>query len=218
MISKSYRYLVVTFVQLHDLAHLVASAVRLEQHQPRFKLLVPAPRFVPSPNFLYLNGGCYPLEIPLHQVHPAVRLYGDDGGSDPEEFPAFQAGPEPTLQNYDARHDLLVELAVQLVLFAFSQENLADSELIIVAVQVEGGQKVADVVLRTEQPLRQQDPIQLYELVVGQADVEAGLPDPDGLQHSCVPQLSLDRLVVELVRDLVGVGLDAADEKRIRLV
>lgn len=58
----------------------------------------------------------------------------------------------------------------------------------------------------------------LDEFIVGQSNVEAGLTDPDGLQHPRVPQLALDRFFVELIRNLLAVRLDASDEKRIRLV
>lgn len=79
-----------------------------------------------------------------------------------------------------------MQLDVELDLLGLAQKDLGAAELVVVAVQVERQEKVPDVGLAAHEALGQEHAVQLGELVVGQPDVEAGLPDSHGLQHAGV--------------------------------
>jgi hypothetical protein len=106
----------------------------LKHHDPLLQFLRPTPALVPSPSLLYLQNGTDSFDVPLHQIHSTVRLYGDHRALDPEKPSPLETNPEPTLQRDDARHDLLVQFTVQLVLFRLPQEHFAASQLVIVPV------------------------------------------------------------------------------------
>lgn len=62
-----------------------------------------------------------------------------------------------------------------------------------------------DIRLRAEQSLGQQDPIQLYKLLIRETHIVPGLADAHCLQHASVPQLTLDSILVENIRYLITV-------------
>lgn len=129
----------------------------MKQSDATFQLLNPTSSDEPAPNCLNVNSGRLGRsgtiadldENFLRGTHSPERLDNDSGLPLSQEPPAFQAGAEPSLDRYDARHYLLVEPAVEFGLLGLAQEYLRTAELVVVTVEVKRGEEVSYVVLRT---------------------------------------------------------------------
>ena len=139
--------------------------------------VLPSP-IVGSESFLYENGGSSHLEEPPTVVPASNTSLEDQDLPGEDSVPLLlQVEVVGVLQEYFGPAQLVV---------SFTQNLLADLGSGLPAVHLVGGRAAVDEV-----------PVPLHELLEGVPDRIAGPPDPDGLHHTGVPQLSAAELSVK---------------------
>ena len=123
----------------------------------------------------------------------------------------------PALQVDNSAKYFLMQSLVEHKLFTLPHEHLGFANLVHVGLQFHAEQKLLHVHLRGQKTFRQQDAVVLYEFVKCEPHRVARLADAHRLQHARVTELHQHQSVVKVIGHFVGVGLDTAHKKWIRV-